>query len=185
MGCRVIITNRTVDHSTIARFIRRHPDALKALFVQALALCGQRGLVDLSAVAVDGSPMDANAARDANQRLHRPEEIVSRCEDEINALMDNSPVHSMSRVGDEKAVPTASIRYADGSVHRCRSRSCGWLTSQSRCRGGSFARCAASGAVPARTWRPRRAGRLYMRADWSWPGCCWPTSIPWGAHEYT
>ncbi|MFJ2007863.1 hypothetical protein [Streptomyces chartreusis] len=25
-------------------------------------------------------------------------------------------VHSMIRVGDEKAVPTASIRYADGSV---------------------------------------------------------------------
>ncbi|WP_159073608.1 hypothetical protein [Streptomyces sp. RTd22] len=63
---------------------------MKSLFVQVLALCGQRSLVDLSAVAVDGSPMDANASREGNQRLHRLEEIISRREDEINALMDDA-----------------------------------------------------------------------------------------------
>lgn len=100
VGCRVITANRTVDHSTIARFVRRHRDALKSLFVQVLALCGQRGLVDLSAVAVDGSPMDANASRDANQRLHRLEEIISRCEDEINALMNDALAHAQSVEAD-------------------------------------------------------------------------------------
>ncbi|MCX4734393.1 transposase [Streptomyces sp. NBC_01363] len=48
VGCRVITANRKVDHSTVARFIRRHRDALASLFVQVLALCGRRGLVDLS-----------------------------------------------------------------------------------------------------------------------------------------
>ncbi|MFI5800472.1 transposase [Streptomyces sp. NPDC051677] len=73
MGCRIITANRRVDHSAVAQFARRHRAALNSLFVQVqvLALCGRRGLVDLSAVAVDGSPMEANASRDANQRLQR------------------------------------------------------------------------------------------------------------------
>ncbi|GHG78750.1 hypothetical protein GCM10018779_58970 [Streptomyces griseocarneus] len=49
VGCRVITANRRVDHSTVARFVRRHRDALKSLFVQMLALRGRRGLVDLTA----------------------------------------------------------------------------------------------------------------------------------------
>lgn len=44
--------------------------------------------------------MDANASRDANQRLHRLEEIISRCEDEINALMDDALAHARSVEAD-------------------------------------------------------------------------------------
>lgn len=89
VGCRIITANRRVDHSTVARFVRRHRAALNSLFVQVLSLCGRRGLVDLSAVAVDGSPIEANASRDANQRLQRLEETVSQCEKEIHALMED------------------------------------------------------------------------------------------------
>lgn len=37
VGCRIITANRKVDHSTIARFVRRHRNALTSLFVQVLA----------------------------------------------------------------------------------------------------------------------------------------------------
>ncbi|WP_331730570.1 transposase (plasmid) [Kitasatospora sp. NBC_00070] len=94
LGCRIITANRAVDHSTIARFVQRHRDALTQLFVQVLALCGNRELVDLSAVAVDGSPMDANASRDSNKQLHSLEAVIARCEDEISALMDNARDHA-------------------------------------------------------------------------------------------
>lgn len=91
MGCRIITANRRVDHSTLARFIRRHRAALKLLFVQVLAVCGsQQGLVNLAAVAVDGSPMEANASRDSNQRLQRLESIISDCEAEIDSMVDGS-----------------------------------------------------------------------------------------------
>lgn len=100
MGCRIITANRRVDHSTVARFVRRHRAALNALFVQVLSLCGRRGLVDLSAVAVDGSPMEANVSRDANQRLQRLEEIVSQCESEIHALMEEAVDHARSVEAD-------------------------------------------------------------------------------------
>ncbi|MFI1769307.1 transposase [Streptomyces sp. NPDC020800] len=82
VGCRVITANRKVDHSTVARFIRRHRDALASLFVQILALCGWRGLMDLSAVAIDGSPLQANASRRSNHRLEQLEATISQCEDE-------------------------------------------------------------------------------------------------------
>jgi hypothetical protein len=92
-----------VDHSTVARFVRRHRVALNSLFVQVLSLCGRRGLVDLSAVAVDGSPMEANASRDANQRLERLEETISQCEREINVLMEDVVDHALSVEADGSA----------------------------------------------------------------------------------
>ncbi|WP_208765293.1 transposase [Streptomyces albidochromogenes] len=91
VGCRIITVNRRVDHSTFARFIRRHRAALKLLFVQVLAVCGrQQGLVNLAAVAVDGSPMEANAARNSNQRLQRLESVISECEAEIDSMVNDS-----------------------------------------------------------------------------------------------
>lgn len=94
LGCRIITANRPVDHSTVARFIRRHRDALTQLFVQVLALCGRRGLVDMSAVAVDGSPMEANASRDSNKGLSRLDTVIHRCEEEISKLMDDALDHA-------------------------------------------------------------------------------------------
>ncbi|MFI6803334.1 transposase [Streptosporangium canum] len=87
VGCRIITANRKVDHSTIARFIGRHRLALKTLFVQVLALCARRGLVDVTVVAVDGSPMEANAGREANQSLARLDEVITRAKADIDALM--------------------------------------------------------------------------------------------------
>jgi transposase len=90
VGCRIITANRRVDHSTIARFIRRHRPALKTLFVQVLALCASRGLVDVSVVAVDGSPMEANASREANRSLDRLDTVIARTEADIDALMQET-----------------------------------------------------------------------------------------------
>ncbi|MFE9259250.1 transposase [Streptomyces sp. NPDC006879] len=103
VGCRVITANHQVDHSTVARFVRRHRTALNSLFVQVLALCGRRSLVDLSAVAVDGSPMEANASRDANQRLQRLEDTIARCETAICGVLEDALTHARSVEADEQA----------------------------------------------------------------------------------
>lgn len=103
VGCRIITADRRVDHSTVARFVRRHRAALNSLFVQVLSLCGRRGLVDLSAVAVDGSPMKANASRAANRRLQRLEETISQCEKEIHAQMEDVVDHALSVEADGSA----------------------------------------------------------------------------------
>ncbi|NJP35925.1 transposase [Micromonospora thermarum] len=90
VGCRIITGNQQVDHATVARFLRRHREGLKALFVQVLALCVRRGLVDLSAVAVDGSPMHAAAARSANRSLDALETVIADGEAQLDQLTQDT-----------------------------------------------------------------------------------------------
>lgn len=63
---RVITGNQTPDHATVARFIRRHQEALSELFGAVLNLCARAGLVDSGVVAVDGTKLTASASSDSN-----------------------------------------------------------------------------------------------------------------------
>src|SRR5215210_928802 len=45
VAIRVICANQAPDHTTIARFRRRHETALGELFGEVLALCAEAGLV--------------------------------------------------------------------------------------------------------------------------------------------
>jgi transposase len=62
---RVIAANQRADHTTIARFRRRHEAALADLFGQVLDLCAEAGLVKVGVIAIDGTKMRANASQHA------------------------------------------------------------------------------------------------------------------------
>lgn len=61
---RVIAAGLLPDHVTIARFRRRHADALIGLFSQVLGLCERAGLVRLGTIAIDGTKVCANASKE-------------------------------------------------------------------------------------------------------------------------
>jgi transposase len=61
---RVAACGLQPDHVTIARFRRRHAEALIGLFTAVLALCAEAGLVRVGLVAIDGTPIRANANPD-------------------------------------------------------------------------------------------------------------------------
>jgi Transposase domain (DUF772) len=63
---RVICGNLTPDHATIARFLRRHEQALCGLFGSVLGLCERAGLVGSGVVAMDGTKVSGNSNRDRN-----------------------------------------------------------------------------------------------------------------------
>jgi transposase len=65
---RVMAANQAPDHTTIARFRKRHARALGDLFVGVLALCAKAGMVRVGRVAVDGTKMAANAGISANRK---------------------------------------------------------------------------------------------------------------------
>jgi transposase len=65
VACRVIAANEVPDHTTLARFRRRHQDALSGVFGAVLELCGQAGLLDVAVIAVDGTKLHANASERA------------------------------------------------------------------------------------------------------------------------
>ena len=63
VAMRVICAGVCPDHATIARFRRRHGDALIGLFSQVLALCRLAGLGRLGTIAIDGTKIRANASK--------------------------------------------------------------------------------------------------------------------------
>jgi transposase len=67
VASRVICANQAPDHTTIARFRRRHETALAELFGEVLALCAESGLVRVAMIAVDGMKVAANAAPQATR----------------------------------------------------------------------------------------------------------------------
>lgn len=64
---RVISVNEQPDHSTIARFLVRHRDAVEGLFLEVLGLCRQAGMVRVGTVAVDSTKLAANASAGENR----------------------------------------------------------------------------------------------------------------------
>jgi transposase len=62
---RVIAANQRPDHTTIARFRKRHEAAISELFVQVLGLCAEAGLVNVGVIAIDGTKLRANASQHA------------------------------------------------------------------------------------------------------------------------
>jgi transposase len=88
---RVIAANRAPDHTTIARFRRRHAERLAGLFVQVLAMCARAGMVRVGTVAVDGTKIAANAGLAANRgygKIRREVERILAEADAVDAAED-------------------------------------------------------------------------------------------------
>lgn len=79
---RVISANEQPDHSTIARFVIRHRDAIEGLFFEVLALCRQAGMVRVGTVAVDSTKLAANASSARNVTLEGLEAEAARIVEE-------------------------------------------------------------------------------------------------------
>src|SRR5204863_1404259 len=58
---RVAACGLQPDHVTIARFRRRHAEALVGLFAGVLRLCAAAGMLRLGSVAIDGTKVWADA----------------------------------------------------------------------------------------------------------------------------
>lgn len=82
-----LTARQTPDHATIARFRRRHLEALPGLFVQVLTLCREAGLVSLGHVALDGTKVKANASKHKAMSYKRLCEEEERLKEEVEALL--------------------------------------------------------------------------------------------------
>ena len=90
VGVRFLCADQHPDYRPIARFRKRHLDALAELFVQALRLCREAGLVGLGALALDGTKLRANASRHKAMSYERMVKKEKELEDEIAAIRANA-----------------------------------------------------------------------------------------------
>src|SRR5437870_11710651 len=87
VGFRYLSAGAAPDYRSIARFRRRHLKALAGLFLQALQLCQQAGMVRLGKVALDGTKLRANASRHKAMSYKRMVEREGQLEAEIEAML--------------------------------------------------------------------------------------------------
>ena len=103
---RVITANQVPDHATIARFRADHEAALGELFGEVLRICAAAGLGSLGLVALDGTRLGADAARDANRTAAQLDDEIARILAEAAATdAAEDAEFGADRRGDE--LPTA------------------------------------------------------------------------------
>lgn len=85
---RVIAANQSPDHATLARFRRRHEQAIAQLFTQVLHLCVQAGVLDTALIAIDGTKMEADASYLANRTKKQLAEEILKEAEEIDRAED-------------------------------------------------------------------------------------------------
>ncbi len=86
VAIRMLCAGQHPDYRSIARFRARHLEALAELFVQALRLCAEAGLVRLGRLALDGTKLRANASRHKAMSYERMTKKESELEAEIAEL---------------------------------------------------------------------------------------------------
>src|ERR1051325_885415 len=83
---RYLAANNTPDFRTIADFRKRHLAAVHQLFVQVLKLCQKAGLVKMGHVALDGTKMKANAAKQRTMSYGRLLKEEAELETEVEEM---------------------------------------------------------------------------------------------------
>jgi transposase len=89
VAVRMLCAGQHPDHRSIARFRKRHLEALSGLFIQTLRLCKQARLVGLGMLALDGTKLRANASRHKAMSYERMVGKEVQLEGEIAALRKN------------------------------------------------------------------------------------------------
>lgn len=75
---RFLSCNQMPDHTTFARFRKRHSVAFTELFAQVLDHCRLAGLGKAGTIALDGTKLKSNAAMDQNRTLKKITEELTR-----------------------------------------------------------------------------------------------------------
>lgn len=87
---RYLSADQHPDHDTIANFRQQHLQSLAQLFLQALSLCQQAGLVKLGHVALDGTKVRAQANRRKTLRGDKISEREQALAKKIEELMNKA-----------------------------------------------------------------------------------------------
>lgn len=122
---RYLAADQHPDHDTIASFRQQHLAALAGLFVQALRLCQQAGLVKLGNVAIDGTKMMANASTRRSvpyQKLCERERYWQQMVDRLLAEAQRTDEQEDQRYGKgQPADPLpAELAHAQSRMERLR-----------------------------------------------------------------
>lgn len=96
---RWLAEGRSIDHATLSEFRRRHPEALRNLFVQIGLVARELGFLALERLAFDGTRLRANSRRSGTRT---PAELRQWREELAARFADLSARLAQADDGDEK-----------------------------------------------------------------------------------
>lgn len=103
---RWLVEGRSLDHTTISQFRRKHGDALKDLFVQTALVAREIGCLPLQTLAFDGTRMRSNNRRSGSrtpEELRQAKQALATKFDEAEALVQANDQDEDERFGSESA----------------------------------------------------------------------------------
>lgn len=103
VGFRFLAADQAPDFRSIARFRRRHLDALADLFLQSLRLAQRLGMVKMGRVALDGTKLQANASR--HKAMSHPRLVAK--EEQVEAEIAELEATVAALLADAEAVDVA------------------------------------------------------------------------------
>ncbi len=147
---RFIAANEYPDHATIARFRADHDELLAGLFVQALRLCAEAGLVKVGLVALDSKRVKASASMSANKARKGIEDEVRRMLAEAAATDEEEDRALADRAGGELPEPLRDPRSRLARLREAKER----IDREERARLGAY-----EARLEEREAKERTAGR--------------------------
>lgn len=82
-----LASGRTIDHSTLSEFRRKHPQQLKDLYRQMVQLAIDLGVAKLAELCIDGTRVLANASRRNTLKGKSVEKLLAELDQQITAAM--------------------------------------------------------------------------------------------------
>jgi transposase len=130
LAFRYLSADQHPDHDTIAAFRQQHLPALAALFVQALRLCREAGLVKLGHVALDGTKVRAQASQRASLSYAQIVERERELERQVRRLLEQAATvdaeedarYGPGRRGDELPAELATTEQRLAKLHEIKQR---------------------------------------------------------------
>ena len=82
-----LASGRTIDHTTLSEFRRKHPDQLKDLYRQMVRLAIKLGVAKLAELCIDGTRVLANASRHNTLTAAKVERLLAELDGQITTAM--------------------------------------------------------------------------------------------------
>ena len=96
-----LAAGRTIDHSTLSEFRRKHPQHLKNLYRQMIQLAIRLGVAKLGELCIDGTRVQANASRFKTLRAETAERLLGELDLQIaKALSEMDTNDSLEELFD-------------------------------------------------------------------------------------
>src|SRR4249920_2911358 len=107
---RFVAANDHPDHDTIAAFRRRFLKEIEGLFVQALLLAREMGVLNMGTIGLDGTKIHANASRHSALSYEHAGKIEAQLQAEVAELMAKAEAADAADVSDGMSIPEELAR---------------------------------------------------------------------------